>query len=348
MDKTRTDAPGTLGMLGQMRDLPGYGPDTMGILEKMRLADQPGYQQMLRNIRFSEGAVQHVFFTDDPEDPQLCAVLPTDRDRANAILLAPLEQGLKKGELASDHYNIRPSQIAMIAGPDMRYKVNQDLMICAAMMVNPPLCVDEVNHVLMEVCQPGLFTMTYDPQINLRNFVLTRLLEYAQDHPCPRDWWLSLARDILACLNLPPLHKLSGSARQLSSEEAALARSWYEEARRTIPPVNFMTLRKRAFDAYRTNTRQTQPDAINTLKDKVFMSADSIIKLLTSQSSTRRSRGSRDSLIRLAIHLGCSFEEANLMLLQAGFALLYPMRQDDTERDHIKALQKNPGLFSFR
>lgn len=323
-----------------------YRGGTLNAIDEIRNLSEEDSEKLMEHIVIEEKKHQRVFTEGTEEKKKLHLQRPSDQDRSNTILLAPLNEGLKKGELANEYYNISPQYLSMLISPDYGNKVTQNLIISAVLLPRKPVTVDDVNHILMELCLPGLFDKTGDKAANRRNRVLCKLLEYAQTNPCPRKNWLLFAHEVLAYLRMDALYTVSKKHRAvspdcLSEEEETLAEGWRGDSGNTEQEPNYMTFRNECFKRYREENDLRVNAAYSALYHKIHIDEDTIKTLVSSSSVGDKTHGSRPTLIQLAIHMGCDLNEANRMLMEANYALLYPLREDEDELKHIHALLKN-------
>lgn len=318
-----------------------YGSDTAGLIQEFRSIPAKKALEMLNNMIVRERPKQKVIFEESEEGQRLCIERPSDKARANVILLAPLEEGLKKGVLAKEYLNICPQQFSMIISKKGRHKVDLDLIVSAALVIQKPFSTGAINHVLMEVGRSGLFTDTYLRETNLRNGVLSKIIEYAQDHECPRERWILFAREVLAFLGMEPLRCLPPDRLQLSRAEKDLAYAWLEELEESCYARNYMTKRWNYFQRFADAAGLSTSAAVKEFAEKIGYD-DSVVRATFARETIGKgSHGERGTILKCAIGLGCTIDEANEMLREANYALLYPLREDPVERFDIISLLEN-------
>ncbi len=320
-----------------------YRQRTLMFLSQMKQQNFEEYQRMLNNTHIADVKEARVIFSRD-DNSILGVELPSNRDHANDIFLKPLTDNLKRGELASI-YNVSPSQFSMIISRTSVHRVSRDLILCAALMTRTPISVEAVDHTLMELGLPGLFTGTYNERENKRNFILCRILEYGQTHTCA-DSWLTFARGILNYLDMdiPGGNYRNISIPSLSPEEIELAEQWQTEAEESaekLTEIDYMPLRNHYFNLYVQKTGLTRAGALRHLSEITFLSEDAIKKYLTAKVATSQTHGSRESLIRLAAELGCTLDEANILLRQSNMAIIYPLQENAYEMELTQRLLRN-------
>lgn len=322
---------GTLGAFQAMLEMVRQEPDVEKLMQMIEVAEE-------KNSR-----VRYIVDDDSQEVGHLLFCRPSDIDRSNSILLAPLAEGLKKGVLAVDYYHISPQYLSMLITPGYQNKVTQELILCAVLLPKQPVCLDDLNHILMEVGQPGLFDVTGDLQANRRNRALIGLVNYAQDHECPRDRWLTYAHEMLAYLKMDPLYRQGQTHSQsdLTDEDISLFESWTAKKDIMDEKTGYMGYRKVCFEDYRERKGMTVGEAQAKIGAAAIIGPESVKNLLCASRMSSRTRGSRETLVRMSIEMGCDLDEANRILMEAGYPLLYPFREDDNERRFIFYLLKN-------
>lgn len=319
-----------------------YGTQTAGVISLFSQSSEEELRRLLDNIKIEESKKQRVYLKDAADGGKhLHIERPTDKERANVIMLASLEEGLRKGVLAKEYLNISPQHFSMIIGEKQCNKASLDLIVCAALVLRHPFGIDQVDHVLMEIERAGLFTDTYDEIQNLRNYILRKLLAYAQEHECPRERWLFFGLEVLAFLGMKPLQEWDNVRVNLSIEEEEMILDWMEEAKKVCGKTNYMVRRNRYLNRYAQENGISLDDAITRLADEIPLDRGSVRDVFASEFSVEGTRGRRDTLILGAIRMNCTMEETNRMLREANYALLYPFRENPDEIVHIALLLQN-------
>ncbi len=318
-----------------------YRPETAALIETLSRVPAEDIQKLLDNIKFKEADKQRVYFSDATDIKQLHIEGPSRTDRADVIFLSALQDGLKKGDLASHYLNISPNHFSMIRNSDNRNKPNPDLIVIASLVNHQPFSVEDVNHVLMEIELPGLFIDTYDYHLNLRNYILSRILTHAQNHECPRERWIHFAWEALDYLGMKPLQDLQGCACDLSMSEERMLTQWMEDAKKECVKTDYTVLRRRYLQRFAEENRLSASKVINHLSRISYFEPTTIRDVFASKFPGEGTRGARETLILGAVHMGCTLEETNTLLRQANHALLYPFREDNTEISSMAMLLRN-------
>ena len=318
-----------------------YRPITSAVIGMMEKIDPKDVENLLNIIKIKESEEQRVYVSEADSIEQLHIEGPSRVARADVVFLAALQDGLKKGDLASQYLHISPSHFSMIRNPKKAHKPNLDLIVTAALVNHHPFCVEVVNHVLMEIELPGLFTDTYDYNVNLRNFILARILEYAQDHPCPRARWIDFAWEALDYLGMQPLQDVPVGNCELSVKEEELLTKWLEEAKRKCVKTDYMVLRREYLDRFAEENHKSKTEAISLLAEIAAIHISTVRDVFASEYAGKGTRGSRDTLIQGAVYMGCTLDEINTLLRQANHSLLYPFREDS-----VDAINMTKALFN--
>lgn len=337
-----------------------YKPGTARMMKYLQEMSREDYEKMEKDIcrgqKQSNDEEKWVIFVNDAEAQKLMELEMTSnhKRRKNIVMLEPLKAGLKKGELAKGCYNTSPQQLAMIVKEGDAHRPNQDQVISAGLLANPPLKPENVDHALMELELPGLYTeidvdcVKDDKRINHRNYVLRKILKYGQDHPKGEwEWWLSFAWAVLDHLGLKQLNDVTYTGKGLSDEEKKLAEGWLAEAEEKIVKVNCMALRRHWVDVFKKNNGMSTEEGVDDLKAvrmiarKAFTGESSAKTQLLSDGYRQGARGSRLGVAQMAAAMGCDVDDINQLLRQVNYAELYPMQEDNMDRFVIRMTQEN-------
>ena len=344
-----------------------YNSNTFYALEILRKADDDKRREMIQNLKKEDALMQRVQL-DILEDGSLslCLYHPNDKDRLTHYILNRFPefraQGMTKKQYAKHFFNCTSSNLCNII---TRESCPRDILITGALMMNPPLNARELDHALMEVGLPGLFTNTYDQSENIRNYVLTCFFEHVAKVNVRQHLvvWPEVADRVLKELDLEPLNRQNAGVLEIpdidsSAEVQAnlvnhlwkeirpLVNGWLDAAEAVCKPVNYMKRRneylKNRLEAL--HLRDDDKRFFDKLTKAVCLNADSAKALFHDKypiSGTHSNHGDRDSLIRGAIFLRCTLDETNLLLSEANHAHLYVFRGNPEELKHIAALLQN-------
>ena len=302
-----------------------YRGGTAEFLNAMKSKDFEERKKIWDQIVLKEGKeLRMELLTDGKGNQQVILRHVSGLGRINSIIVDRRNelksQGVSHGEYARQYLDRSAAQIGNILNGAT---CPRDVAINGILMMRTPFTVAETDHVLMEMGMAGLFTDTYLPNENIRNYILKQLLEHIRRTPPQKDgYWLKTAWNMMDYLGLPPLGT-DGSGANLSSEERSLADAWYEEAK-TLGRTNYMLLRKTFYQRFQQETGKN----IKELSEATVINIQTCRDLLYSQNiptgGRRGNRGQRNSLICLCACLGCTLEESNRILREANYALLYP------------------------
>ena len=280
---------------------------------------------------------------NDKKKRYLRYCVPSDLDRSNTILLEPLAEGLKKGELALDYYHIKPSMLSMLITPGYKHRgVQRNHVLCALLMPCKLVELDDANHILMELGMAGLYDNTGNYQDNKRNRMLASIFEYARENDCPQERWLFLANDMLRQKGLKPLYRDKDDCRPDPDDAAQkLFDRWEAEAKASALTGGYMKFRRECFDRYCSKLGLSITAAQEQIADRVSIGVDSVKNILCASQMSSKTRSSRHTLALMAIELGCDLDEGNRLLMEAGYSMLYPFRESDEDRFYIYRLLEN-------
>lgn len=318
-----------------------YRKMTAELIGKLEKVQAEKVQELLNNIKIKESKKQRVYEFEAENITELRLESPSYQDRADVVFLAALEDGLKKGELAELYLDISPNYFSMIRKPehkrkrDERHKPSQDLIVAAALVNRRPFKLEDVNHVLMEIELPGLFTDTYIYDKNLRNSVLAKILNYAQNHDCPRERWILFTWEALDYLGLRNLSNIPVDTSQLTMKEETLLDGWLAEAKKECVRTDYMEQRRKHLDDYAKAHNITRSKAIAKLAELTYIDISTIRDVFASEFAGKDTHGDRTTIIQVAAHMGCTLEEINTLLRQANYPLLYPFRKDNFDAINI-------------
>lgn len=325
-----------------------YRGGTLDALSTMldRLKPNTTIEELIKIIEKEEEESSRVLFIRDPDQPNssghLRYEIPDDLDRSNSILVDPfLINGLKKGQLARDYYHISPSELSMRISPRYANKVRQNMVISALLIPKKLLPLFDINHILMELGKPGLYPETGKIQTNRRNRALIKLIEYAQKHECPGERWLFVANDMLRYLGYEPLYNDANCEVTLQPELKKLFDAWNKDSAETDDKEGYMRFRRECFQRYCKSKGMTSERAQQEIAFRIQVSAETVETVLCSRRMSSKTHSSRPTLILAAIEIGCDLDEANRMLMEAEYELLYPFRESDEDREYIFRLLKN-------
>lgn len=255
---------------------------------------------------------------------------PTGRDRAEELLTTGREAG-ESGKDYAKRLGISPQELSMFKAHASNFRVpGRDVVLKAILGRDPVPDEKAVEHILMELHHPGLFTSTYDLEVNRRNEVLRAVFSRLRDTPVEDR--ILFASCTLSALGLPDLGLKNTSPETVAEwardPEIAL---FLEECRQRMTLVSYSDFSNRRAD-FRQNyikARGLGDKSLPFIYDQLFYEGDqtcsvNVIQDFFGRMTRPRSRSARDTIIEMGIKMGCSLGQINLMLVEANYALLYP------------------------
>lgn len=293
--------------------------------------------------------IDRVLIVKDPElgDDQVILVAPHERELFLLDLVGDTMQVevSQKAQTIYKRFGITPSAYCMVTKGTR--PMTRDMAINCLFSYDRLPTVDDANHLLTELRQPGLFTNTKsygrENHVNERNYVIKCVLGWANaiqqewaDEILPRNVsWIGFLQTVLdaagfqrtlrekANVYVPDMGDFSPDVQRLIEDLS-------ERAKKITS--NQTHLRQAAVERYRMaqglkNSTQVHQRCMN----RIYLTEEHTRKLLSDGE-----RGARDSLILACAFLGCSINEVNQILQQANYALLYPRSMAREERDFLQ------------
>lgn len=275
---------------------------------------------------------------------------PTDEERAKTILLRPSNKITTRRGLATQ-YGIHATEVTMIL--NLSRPLRADVLLAAVLTLDQVPSVYEVNHMLMEVGSPCLFQETAYPDVNRRNYLLTKLLEYAaQVGTYPGEgYWLDFAEAVLTRFRsyyenptqprwgedqaeMERLRRLTpkDSPKVVFTEaQEEMLRRWHRELDRFDTYCDYSETRAEYLTSYMAQMGMTRAQAITNLAQEIYVTRETCSALFARMTAAN-SKGSRETLLALSVAMGCDLDQTNTLLMQVNEPLLYPFQQlnDDT------------------
>lgn len=221
-------------------------------------------------------------------------------------------------------------------------KLKRDIILSVLFLIRPLPTVDQVNHKLMELMQPGLFTETAFIRENRRNWVLFRILEYGQDHGCPAENWLEYANAVLQFHEMAPL--VPGECRfELPEDQIRMLEQW-KPSIAALDICDFSIMRNEALKEYRyrngLDRHKGKQETFQRLSEQTQVSVASIESMF-GRMSNKNSNVHPDTLIPVLAAMGCTLNQVNEMLMQANRALVYHSSRSEYDLGWIRVLIEN-------
>lgn len=305
-----------------------YGDDTWGVLNALTH----------RNLQIAE------------EEGELHLMIP-DEDfafqmrRYNQLveeLLDNVRMPCEKNKELAKRLSVNHTVLSAVTSGKNARRLKRDVVLSALFSLPAIPTVDQVNHKLMELGEPGLFIETAFVEENRRNLVLHRILEFAQKEACPMRSWLDYANAVLTKLKLLPLLREEAEGT-IPAGHGDMLKQWKREIGE-IGFVDFSVLRRELLQAYRVRNgldyHGGRKTAFERLSDKSAVDI-SMVESTFGTMSNRNSNVCPETLIPILAAMGCTLSQTNEMLLQANRALIYPASRSETDLLWIGQLVKN-------
>lgn len=287
-------------------------------------------------------------------------------EKGNIIHTAPRSSSYRKTsefyvELLEDTYQYK---LAKRLGVSKAYMSNvitgkdpspasRDRLLSALLCMKQIPGLEETNDILWHQNRPGLFTETYIPAVNRRNLICSRLIEYAHDNPTAQENWVVFAGNVLSYAGMETLDRKMYPGEL--GKDLPMVEQWIEEAN-ALPICSFHSLRKFFFDRYcrRLGLSPSEWGSITKGRQQILDAmptclSNSTLNDFFAETTNKNSKCSRETIIEIAIAMGCNREEADKMLMQADERLLYPGCKDflttQQELRYIEQLNQNALRF---
>lgn len=263
--------------------------------------------------------------------------LPSKEDFAKDALLSERQVKEKLKDVANE-FGVSESTLYKIITDKYPQEATRETCLCALLNRQKIPSLEEVNHTLMTMKRPLLYTATISVGSNCRNDLLIRILTLAEKAERPEDGWALFANRAILYFNarlgsrenfaMTPLFKGQKSdiakerelfLRQAQRVKAPLEeweRGLLETARQDAPQCRRQVMR----DYCAREGISSLGKASQILSVKLYLSDEYIRKMFAPWGRT----GCRDSLIACAEAMGCTYRETNLMLREVDAAILYP------------------------
>ncbi len=295
-----------------------YGNDTKVTMNMLHSA----------SVRIAQDRNAYVTITDS--DQAFKIVNPSGRDRAEDLLTAGREEG-ETGKEYARRLGITPQELSMFKARASNFRVpRRDIVLKAILGRSPVPDEGVVDHILMELHHPGLFTSTYDLEANRRNEVLRAVFSWLRTHVLPDH--ILFASFILDRLGLPDL--------DLKDVDYSVFADWarepegvrfLEDCRARMDLVSYSDFSSRRADLRQAfiEREHLEGKSMPYVYDQLYYKGQqtcsvNVIQDFFGRMTRPRSRSARDTIIEMGIKLGCDLAGINTMLVEANYALLYP------------------------
>jgi len=241
--------------------------------------------------------------------------------------------------------DISPQELSMFSSETSPRKLPRNIAIALLALSADVPSLSDIDHILMELCHPGLFSSTYDRAENRRNALIRIFFRYAAKHPeiAGRERLILLNTLMSKYATRMGLRQKTALITETFDVLDALPEELCEDCDRELPSIGAGTFRPRRLK-YRQRFMEKKgitkvQDAIRLLARLSATSEPTVRSFFSRESHT--SKCSRDNIIFLALALECDLEEANAMLVEANHALLYPNEASGDVEYAQKLLQVN-------
>lgn len=248
----------------------------------------------------------------------------------------------KKRELAQ-RLHVNQSVLSAVTSDKSNRRLTRNVVLSSLFSLSPVPTVDQVNHKLMELMVPGLYTETFLVKENQRNWILHEILKYAGERrECPMESWLDYANAVLKKLRMELLI-CEKNGCTLPEAELARVKEWRSQLD-SIGFVDFTLLRRKRLQDYRKehglDRHGGRKKAFEKLEQEsgiAFSSVETVFGTL----SNRNSDVPPETLIPVMAVMGCTLTEVNEMLLQSNHELIYYASRDAYVLNWIGRLVEN-------
>ena len=240
-------------------------------------------------------------------------------------LLNEIRKPYEKNRELAQRLHVDQSTLSAATSDKGKRKLTRDVVLSSLLSLPDVPTVDQVNHKLMELMVPGLYTETTFVEENRRNWVLYQILEHAKEcRECPVGSWRDYANAVLKELKLDPLI-CSEEGCGLPQKDMALVEQWRGQID-SIGSVDFTLERRKRLNDYRIKNGLDRHGGRRKAFEK--LEKESGIPATTVESvfgtlSNRNSNVHPNVLIPVMAAMGCTLNEVNEMLLQANRELIY-------------------------
>lgn len=277
------------------------------------------------------------------EDGSFTKALLKLSQRTGQVLEQIREPGEKRYQLARRLHMAPATLTRSVSEVNPRQLTRNSVLTILLWMEPLPTC-DEADHLLMELAHPGLFTRTGWGEVNRRNQVLRRVLDYARTNPCPVGSWGDCANLILEHFGMEMLYEPDPEDPQsLPWELYGELEQWRRELG-YLKEANYKKTRNDFYDRYIMEKKLDRYGGRGAAADELAQTARvslSRVNDMFVQDMDKSRRVSREVIIRIACAMGCTLHETNLMLLEGNEELLYPNRSNEQELEWVQCLEQN-------
>lgn len=234
------------------------------------------------------------------------------------------------------------------------HQASRDIILCANLMRETVPNADEVSHTLLMMRRSELYPATCDKSVNCRNLILRLCLDYAANpaNRCPTENWVRFTNTVIIWFHTQIGLDLDVQLKPISLGEPdfgfikthkALLADW-ELKLRQVGRCDMSVYRQALLKAYMVNQGITKKEHAYAKLAMDAKCSEEVVRPIFARRTRRP--GSRDSLIRVAVAMGCSLNEINLLLRQVPLAAVYPRRiNEEMDEELLCQALKQEGIL---
>lgn len=314
-----------------------YGDDTWEIFNAYKAGTA-------RKETTPEGQLRITITTDDE---QIVLLQDPMHEQVSLILFYPKTRIENKGDYAQRLY-INQSELSKWTSVLEPIKMPWETLL-HVMLLKPKVPTPaQADHIFMELGLPGLLTGTCDLAENQRNHVIRRFLQYAGTlgtEMSQRDLIALLQHALKFCglkltIRKRKQEEVLKAALPTEAEER-LFLQWKEELS-TITVRDYGIFRKELLGRYMQRNRFSEINlAVEQIAKELSLrfpkeneeeyDIDKMAKFFYHMDIKRRNKRKRDMIISVGIVMSCRLADINRLLMEAGYAYLYPHSGDPQE-----------------
>lgn len=307
-----------------------YGDETIKILDQLT----DGQLQMAQR----EGETSPYL-----ADGSFQRTLQRMSERTEHVLRRIKRPGEKKKELAK-RLHMREDTLSRSTSRKNSRKLTRNQVLTILFELQPRPTCDQADHLLMELGHPGLFIRTAKKKVNQRNMMLRKILEYDPTGQCPVRGWSVYANLVLEKTGMDCLFKSAEDETEiLPKNHHVLVAQWQEEVM-CLDEAEYAWLPKQLFNRFVERIGQDYYGGIGPAEEKLAEAAKADINRVKAIRRTAKEEPEaidRRTLLPMLVSMGCTLQEANMILLLYDKELLYPNRNDEEELEWVRAFRLN-------
>lgn len=260
--------------------------------------------------------------------------IPTIKEQVVRILMDPSFTGTQR-DLA-DMLGISEQELSMYMSPQTDRMPPRKTIIERLLLLEDVPTPQEVDHTLMQLRRPGLFTDTYDTHVNRGNYLLWQVFWFADAHPEIRTNWAGCAAWLMEQCGFDAEAVMGAPVPADFSVPAAFSREldgWKAGAEK-IGYQDYAPFRRACVNRYLErahlpeDTSMTKLFAHLTQMDLPLAFTKATLTKFPRSVTSAGSRLSSGSLESIGLALGCDLVQLNRLLRESNYPLVYPGNQN--------------------